>query len=51
MSDSYINVTESLFTNIIVSVGLMFVGGIAMVLNFIVIIVVYSTPKLRRNTA
>lgn len=50
MSDSYINVTESLFTNIIVPLGLMFVGGLAFVLNFIVIIVVYSTPKLRRNT-
>lgn len=33
-----------------VAIGLFLVGGTVMVLNLIVIVVVFSTPKLRRNT-
>lgn len=42
--------SENMLYETMISMGLFFVGGTVMVLNLIVIVVVYLTPKLRRNT-
>lgn len=41
---------ENVLYEIMVSVGLFLVGGTVMLLNLVVIVVMYLTPKLRRNT-
>lgn len=52
MSNSSVktNSFKNMIYKTMVSIGLFIVGGTVMVLNLMVIIVVYSTPKLRRNT-
>lgn len=42
--------SEDMLYETMVAIGLFLVGGTVMVLNLIVIVVVFSTPKLRRNT-